>query len=56
MTPFDQWCILVFGSADVMGCSRGEGVGGAHKRPPARGTFFNTGHSSAFLANYEGWR
>ena len=38
-----QWCILVFGGADVTGLSRRESAGGTQERPPARGKFSKTG-------------
>ena len=38
-----QWCILVFGSAAVMGYCCVEGAGEASNRPPARGNLSETG-------------
>ena len=41
----NQWCFLVFVSAEAMGLIRGEGAGagGAEEPPPARGKLSKTG-------------
>ena len=54
----EQWCILVFGSADVMRLSCEKGVGGAHEL--LRGeNFLKQGLKQGLLVHSEqivGWR
>ena len=52
-----QWCIIVFGSADVTWLSWGDGGRGAQEWPPARGKFSKTGlliHSEKIVKGGDG--